>query len=105
MEFEIHDLFKWILMQSIAWTYLKWEVMIVSLCGNASVESSYYSNNFRLKLRKENAFCNGGTSIRLCSLLWGFVAQWILGIAGFQIKIKHIFPHVNILSNLHQCRL
>ncbi len=28
-----------------------------------------------------------------------------MGIARFQIKIKHIFSHVNILSNLHQCRL
>jgi hypothetical protein len=55
MEFEIHDLFKWIFMKNIAWTYLKWEFMIVSLCGNALVENSYYSNNFRLKLRKESA--------------------------------------------------
>ncbi len=104
MEFEIHDLFKWILMQNIAWTYLKWEVMIVNLCGNASIESSYYSNNFRLKLKKESALCNGGASTRLVPY-YRFCCTINFGNCKISNQIKHIFSHVDILSNLHQCRL
>jgi hypothetical protein len=86
MEFEIHDLFKWVLMHNIVWTYLKWEVMIVNLCGNASIESSYYSNNFRLKLRKESALCNGGASTRLCSLLWVLLHDRFWELQDFKSK-------------------
>jgi len=34
----IHSVVKWILILNVPWTYVKWEVVAMNLCGNVSIE-------------------------------------------------------------------
>jgi hypothetical protein len=51
LKLQIHNLFKWILLQNVICTYFKWEVMIMNLCASVSIESCYF-NNLRLMSKK-----------------------------------------------------
>ncbi len=88
-------------MLNVVLTYLKWEIVPITLCKSVLIDHFCYFKAFKLMLNKMPFTMGVGNNVPYC----GVVCMTYLEIARFHIEIKHIFSLIGVLINLHQYKL